>query len=1308
MYMCDLYMHTLPIVLVYSYSDCLSNAFKIIYFLQVEVAKRCHFRAKDHFSLSRLREAEGDFSGAIRVFVQANKRLEALEKSKIFEMQGLRIEPDVASLQLANTYAKYYLSRQDEATLMKVLQYIPNVVLRVAHLKKGKLYDRAIDEYVKAGYFKDAERLIVSQELYDRGMELAVSRDDKTMEARFILMKTTALIHNNESIDESLDAKLLALTKSSSIAVQAKALLLYGMVQNKSSYCREASKIYTESCISTIGALEAFNQHVSMRKRDIPYSSVIVKCYEARELIQLFHLTKATPTRSKAIQQMLEFYKINKCETCYLLLRSQDVWVKRMSKIAKETDENGMLVLEPAKVYSCLVDHYSDYVSYWLTETETEKQIVSRLASFSFHQRVSEQGYLTSYLNGYPPNIIKDYIQVVDSAIKVQSFNPNRLFRGLFPETLPLKLFSFRVSLCVPLSKINCFQFRRSEATHNVLVKTMDSLITVKALRQPDVDELFKAWFCQCLMDSETPNHFEETIETFARKEGAVTANHAKPWLIVDRHGKAIMYHHLFAFWLKACRLIREGNQVLVASKLVYNCFFTVIARRPQLRKTVSVINYIFPITVFASALVGVLSVAKPGLGLCLPLFYRYQCQLFDVLNIQGGQQFWLLSACVKLAEDKKSDARVVDDTIDLLYKMLQLLLGVYQTQFDLLRIALSPESNACEDGSLLHCLVCIIVLLAVVEIIMPHKQEELYRLLVHVQELLRVSLDDPETKTPKYVKNVLEMLETATTVADLFSITQFILHSSGFPSHLGKMQAAKTGNMDFKEISSIPQQAGGLLLRPKVLTPTPPPPPLPQPSPPSPPPVHEESEPPSQSSELNTTATNTATATVHDQPVTTGRGGEVGGVVEPAPVSVDPQLHQQWIFTMQRLEELRQYGTIIEQQLTQLRQVPPHLLTPAHEQQQYFLTQQYYQIMGAQQQYKLQQDSIQQQYQLSLLSSQQAGGGGQGQPTSSLVVSMATTQEQPFPSIGVTMATSAHVFPSASTNVSMATPQMQPDLLGVNVTSYPGSSPQMGHVTQDREQDDETDIIFDEEEIENILGSLMSGGDPPQGGNVPHGIHPIDEDFTLSPGMDTELVDNQYCQVCGVSFVKQSVMDDLELEGGGVKGGNGSEYKEHIRNQFHIENLQAYKKFNAIKSGPYSLLRSKLEEALVRGRELIAAAEVDALVLQVTSELGELDEQLEESTNSYNWKEAHSRLVSSLDLLQSLALRLTRTCETVAYVNERLPRREGCGQDPTMMMGTRREEERGGGGSGYVDDIDEFELTHEKFIKTRQRKARI
>lgn len=1116
--------------------------------------------------------------------------MEALECSKRYETQGSHIEPDVGSLQLANTYAKYYLARHEDPQLMKVLNYIPNVIQKVAHLKKGKLFKLAIDEYIKGNHYKDAERLMIAQEMFDRGIKLAESSNNSSLKARFILFKVTSAIYHKGAVDEELNESLIALTRSTSPTVQAQSLLLSGIIQSKPFLCKEAITLYTDSCVNIIGALESFNQYVILKKRDVTYSLVIVKCFEAQELIKVFRSNSSTPTRSKSIQQMLEFYKLSRLNDIYLLSRSQDVWVRSLLTAVQDTDENGMLLLDPNKVHSLLVDRYTYFWNHWLVETEVEKQMLARFSTYSFHREVTEQGYLTSYLHGFPPNLVREYIQVVDAAIKVSQLSTNKMFCGLDVESLPLKLFSFQVSLCLPLSKMNCFHFRRSETVHPILLKMLDSFINYRSLKQPHVDELFKAWLCQSLIDSDRPNYFEETIEAFAKREGP--GGHSKSWLVVDRHSNDAVYHHFFVFWLKACRLVKESSQVIVAAKLAYNCFFTVIARRLSLRKTISVINYIFPLSVFATALLGVLSVGRPHLGICIPVFYRYQCQLFDILNIQGIKQFWLLSASVQLAEQKKNDKRTLEDAIDILYQMLELLLGRYHRQFNLLQFALSSDSNALEDGSLIHCLVCVFVLLANLEILRPQKQNELYQLLTHVKDLIEDALSNAEIRTPPYLKAVLEKLQSVVTIADLFSIVQIIYQSANYPTALGKLQPAKSGNMDFKELSVPPQQVTSLLIRPKSPTP-PPPPPL-------------DKEPP--------------------QSLPVKLLPEVSpSVQEPSPVEPST-LQQQWLFNVQRLEELRQYHDIVEQQLHQLRQAPRHLITQTHEQQQYLLTQQYYQILQTQQQFQLQQEALQQQYQLMLTNS---GVGHNGPPLE------LTAHASPLPG---------------------------------------GATP-----SSDQPDDDDIDLNFDEEEIERILGSFMSASGV---GEVINTANPLEESYNLA-GVDDELVDKRYCQVCGVTFMKEqrnTLLDELELEEGeSISYSLMPHYKEHVRTQSHLDNVLAYKRFSAVRLGPYSELRTSLDEVLKRGQKLSSIAAVDAILLQVNSELFELNEQLDESINSYNWREAHSRLVNSLDVLHSYALRLTRTCEIVHT------------QTPLCQEASRFN----GEGVGDDCDVEEIDITH-------------
>ena len=1177
--------------------------FLFVMYLQRELAKRGYLRAKDHNNLSRLKEAEGDYSGAVRVFVRANKRLEALEKAKHYEKQGRHLDPDVGSFQLANLYAKYYIARHEENHLKKVVQYIPNVMMKVAHLKKAKLYDLAIDEYIQAGHYKDAERLMSAQEMFSKGVKLAKSTGKIALESSFVLQNVVATIYHKIKMEDDLKDSLVKLTKSSILPVQAKAYLLSGMVQSKSTMCREAVRMYNESTVNSVGAAESFNQLVSLKK-DVVYTVVVAQCFEARALANSFRSTVKSPTRSQVIQYALEFYHLNKLESVYLLPRSQDIWVGCLKTAVcrdQETDENGMLRLDPVKVHNILADRFNKFWTEWLNETEIERRVLSRLASYPFHKEVIEKGYLIRHLQGYPPNLIKEYIQAISIAMQVRQLN-SKYFSGAGLEGIPLRIFSPRVSLCLPLSKTFCMLIRRSEAIGQILKKTLSGYIGHSALKRPHVDELFKAWYCQALIDG-NGSKLETDLESFAAKEGPGGHPQTKNWLVKDHRQGKEAYHHFFAFWLKSCRIIREEFHVLEAMKILYTWFFTVIARRPTLRKTLSVMNCTYSITLYTTAMIGLISVAQPNSGVVVPLFYKYQAQLFDDINIQGPQQYWLLSACVAQVGQRQKEQRVdrlVDEASDFLFKILNVCLGGYNDQFNILKYALSSAGSAREDGSLVHCLVCILVLIANLKILRPVDKAELNDAFTLVQMLVNdetLSTDD-SSKKPLYLSTVNDKLQSATVVADLFEIVQQLLSSGNFPNSLARLQPAKSGNMDFKEIS-IPSHCFEIRLKPVDLSPVKDPP-------------------------LSIKQPTDVTLPASELPSSSS--------VQPLPplptMHVDSStayLQQQWIFIMQRLEELQHYQGAIQQQLIQLQMLPQNILTQTQQQQLTFLTQQYYQVMQAQQQYKLQQEHIQQQYQLALLSS----NGQLSTP------STAAASNVP-PSTTVLSLGSQNVT-GATVGASIGASMQQPNTLSTSSASQ---------VVYYDDNDDDFNMTIDDE-IEKILGSFLS---QPQVQEEEPSNDALTDDITLT-GVDSELVDEHYCQACGMSLQKErhnTLLDDEDEDTylSSNSDAHAPNYKQHITTQTHRDNLLAYKKYIAVRSGHYTLLRTQLNEALTSAKSLQTVAEIDALLFEIPTELLRFDELLEECVNSHNWKQAHGHLVSSLDVLQSYATRLAQTCD--------------------------------------------------------------
>ena len=1085
----------------------------------------------------------------------------------------------MGTVQLANLYAKHYIAHHDLDQLKKTLCYIPNIALRVSHLKKGKLFGLAIEEYLQHGYLKEAERIMVAQGMFDKGLEVARSLKNTTMETNFVFLKALSVISRKDEVDQDLDETLKNLTKSNGekpSLTQARALLLYGMIEEDSSLCSEAVKIYSDK--NTVGALEALDQCISF-KHDVAFPMVVSKCFDARDLAKSFNSTIKTPKRTQHIQQALEFYKFIKLDNVYLVSpHSCDVWIKNLKSTLKkeqEYDENGMMRLDSSKVHVLLGERFTDFSNRWLVDTDLEKRMLTRLSSYTFHKDIIDKGYLTRHLLGYPLNNVKDYIQTVLLALQAKHLS-SKMFKGQGFENIPVRLFDPLVSLCLPLVKTNRIQLCKSEAVSQILTKTFHGLTTSSCLRKPNVDDLFKAWICQSLDSNIAQNRFEELLENFAMKEGpGDTHQQNKTWLIVDRVYKKIEYRHFFVFWLKACRLVREKCEVIGAAKLLCNCFFTTIARRSSLRKTISVINFVFPVTIITTALLGIISIADPKTSVAVPIFFRYFCQLFDDVNIQEGQQYWLLSACVVQMEKQQDSNELISDLTSLLSKLLQILLGSYCNFFNALKSGLASD----ETNTLVHCLVLVFVLIGNLIILRPQDHEQLYASLLEIKELIGIQLRGQSSTNPSYLQQLFDKLSSIKTVSDLFGVVQYLLNSGNFPTNIAKLQNAKSGNMEFKELSSLPNKLGNIKLNPR--------------SSPTPPPSQE-----SQSS-------NEHTSTKEEVPVSSKEQ-------EDAPVNSQVQLDQQqqlppatvylqeqWTFVMQRLEELQQYLSIVQQHLNQLQAVPRHLLTQPQEQQQTFLTQQFYQLLQTQQQYRLQQEHIQQQYQLALLQN----ATNSTVPTSSAVQfatgSIATESE----------------------------PELFPKDQGLDES---GAS---------KLEEDADEMMFDEE-IERILGSFMSGPPPPSLNESANGS---DQPTVNMNNSDSELIDKHYCQVCGVSFQKEYLnFDEFEdqQEVGGVK------YRDHINLQSHLENMMAYKNYNATKTQEYEKMRNELNEVIAYGKSFNAVAEIDSLMLQINTDLQEIDERLEEFVSTFNWREAYSCLCESLDIFQSCILRLTYTCD--------------------------------------------------------------
>ncbi len=678
--------------------------------------------------------------------MRANRRLQAIEHAQAYEREGHVLESDISSFQLANQYAKYFVSHKDETNLRKVLMYVDDPLVRVAHLRKGRLYRMALEEYVQFGSVKEAVELILAQEMYEQGLEMAKGRKEMktgmTLEPLFHLHRATARLYHTRnssktggkslgSLENTIEV-LSSVGRDSEPAAKAKAKLLLGIYQGKPALCSEALKLYQNPPLNNaVASMEAFNEMIKLKKVDSSVQMIARQCFQANELSSQF-ISKSA--KSKPAQKMaIEFYHLSHLDDVYLLPRSQDIWLGNLHAVSvikeKSLDENGMIRLDPDKVHRVLSNRFSGFVKEWAEKTNLNRRLREQLQSYSYHKELSNDQLVAKYHEGFPHHLTTDYIVAIDLAMRIATIIQGSFDTQHLAKLVP-NLFSPVFCYGVPVARVNCNAIFKCPTVQSSLKSDVCYFLEDRCLAKPHVDELFDAWRCSCLVNGVA--EMEKQMEDYAAKKGpgAPEQEKTKAWLFVDKKGKP-SYHYFFTYLLKAFRLIRESCQVIGSLKIIFNCFLAVVAKRTALRKKTSIFNLVTITNISTTALVALLSIHNPDTGLLVPYYYKTQCQMFDALNIQDDNDYYLLSACAQQIHELRDDrlTRLVTESSDLLERFLSFILGEYFDYCNVLDMVVTGK----EEPWLMHVVVNALVLLVNVRMLSkdcsPFVSESLERL---------------------------------------------------------------------------------------------------------------------------------------------------------------------------------------------------------------------------------------------------------------------------------------------------------------------------------------------------------------------------------------------------------------------------------------------------------------------------------------------------------------------------------------------------------------------------------------------------
>ena len=792
----------------------------IILLFQNGEALKCYRKAKDTPNCVRLLEKESRFNEAVKMF---RSPVEALTKASEYTASGITLNPDLSPENLSYTHARNYAKWKDKTTLVAVLEYMPDVLLRVRFLKEGGLYEKAFDVYVDHDELDDAYRLASAQGFFDQGRKLARKNEDTRKEAEFVFHQVQAeyFIKMKESADtpnlpQEIRSDLYTLFKVKDPVVQAHASLLLGIGQQDLALCRTAHTLFLQQH-SKVAALEAFSAMTEVGTHfKPPIKQILDSCTTAKEVQNALHHCSDL---HQLVKQATSLYGIQKVSNTYLMPQNHNVWVspelqQLAAKDQTDKDNEGMLKLPIDMTRKALANRFGGFVKEWLEKYQVRQELQQQIKSFEFHKDIDQNHrLLCSYHVELP---VKLYIDALVNYCKLGLvMNDERVHNTA--TSLLLTVFSPSVAIYLPLCKSNMLTIRGALSIHKCFSEKIRSVIDLD--EQNRIDCWLSAWRASCI----SAGHTEQIENVLKRLEERVNDAFFRrvvpsqssllptpptsstnpgitgiwkghrfeaplPFILWKREKK---YYHIFSFWLYSCSLIRDSNSPMWAAKqAIYHFLGTILQRRIF---SISVMNLVDVLIVHSMSLFTMLTHLNYFYNVrqakcTIPAIYRNCVQLFDELNTYKNEKGskHVYAACadeVNRSFKYNRNRRLHSDCIKLLDTALALLLGTYrsdhtipvehQNKLRVLAFALRNE-RVVASGAAKHCLVLALTLFAnLIPYQYPRQFQQTYKSFRDI--IYRSSLQE---NPPQFVRDAVILFKSPIPFPSLIiHILQFIQH---------------------------------------------------------------------------------------------------------------------------------------------------------------------------------------------------------------------------------------------------------------------------------------------------------------------------------------------------------------------------------------------------------------------------------------------------------------------------------------------------------------------------------------------------
>ena len=707
-------------------------------------------------------EQEGHYNDAVNMLVVNNREIKALECAERYENEGKVLRSDLQTSTLAIRFAKEICNQGttqgSRNRLAKLVKFMNNPMDRLYYLRIARKYRDAFNIFCNEKLFDEACRICAAQGWLDDGLKLAEEKKNDKWVVQFIFQKAITSLVQDDKVDIATLSELHSLKNNKNDQIKAKALLLLGKANHDFFKCRKAFDIYV-STRNAAGCIEAFNLMARFRFKgkksaDLDLNQIIDACSKATDVIQVLESIVSHRPLSGAAQEhtltlLQEFYGLQRqysdaSKSIYFLPPKGCIWIDFCAgQTTFDTDLDGMIKLDCVKAQKIIMSHVQAFLQKWKKRDELQacQMFRSRLTSFQFHKQLEDRGCIKRSFKSLPLRTLPSYLQLCRTGLQLSNFGNGEI------------KCSYIIQLLVNFFKPTAaFYFGLSRGDFEGVAKSSYATLlkqhSVKILQTSDqefcVDDWLEAWGVLSILGKDPLDHLLRQLDK--RTEHANTLPHAEvPHVYVHDRSKSQSdtLMHIISMWVRSCILIQSDKRIIASSKVVLRYFLEVIARRISIRSTLSITNLVNILTIHTTALLSLTALCNyiqqksSGVHVLIPNSYERVLNVFDCIGKQVNKDcIKVLDACMgseKVLKAQKTSQYAVqhiqDEITELLWKILNLLLGNYSSHFQPLKEALKSD-NCVRRGEARHCLLLTLVLFGNLTEI--DKQRTLNELLVY------------------------------------------------------------------------------------------------------------------------------------------------------------------------------------------------------------------------------------------------------------------------------------------------------------------------------------------------------------------------------------------------------------------------------------------------------------------------------------------------------------------------------------------------------------------------------------------------